>query len=645
MSGIIRFSYNFAAGTLLLILCLFSGCGAQSNTEIGNPEVSFSSVLAMGSDAEMESFLREQYSSDIKNDEIPPIFAGDTGTAGGLPASPDVSGMNGETAAAGGSDSQKMVQTDGSYFYIAGDKKVVTVRAGEADTVSILEVAGEIISLHLHRSTLAVLFRPDKGFSEHTGYADQQRSGSYTGILLANVSQPGYPERVKEIQIKGRFAGSLVKNGKFCIVSQYLPEVLVSLGSADTVSTETDRQKFIENAQENLNRMEHHEMIPWYALMDVTGQPILTAPLLNYAQVYRPEIPTGGMMTTVTVLDLADVFRPADSVALIADIRSVYTSASAIYLAGPADVQAWGDDTAQTAIHKVELRGNLPVFTAFVTVTGNSDGLSALSESKGILRFAGSVPGTSSLSLSCMQTEAGVLEILSETSFAVPVNSPGVCFTEDRMIVHSREYPGTLMAADLKVPEHPETGRWLRLEGTAAHVLSFGSGEIFAIGKNADRIQISLVDISDVKNPMTVSQETVKTEGRAAKIPDAPFSIGLEPYQRVIALPLDVNSFQTAYSSETQTYRVPEVSAQNVNQTGEGTLPLRMVNVYRVTADRGFETLGQIIPAYQNSQKQGAGYDWIRIQFMGNRVYVFQPGGMSAADADNIENSVTHIVY
>ncbi|MEZ4528680.1 MAG: beta-propeller domain-containing protein [Desulfobacterales bacterium] len=123
-----------------------------------------------------------------------------------------------------------------------------------------------------------------------------------------------------------------------------------------------------------MNRLEQDEMIPWYALMDDSGQPILTVPLLSYAQVYRPEIPTGSMMTTVTVLDLADVFRPVDSVALIADIRSVYASASAIYLAGPAQERTSGSDTAQTAIHKVELRGNLPVFTASVTVEGTADG-------------------------------------------------------------------------------------------------------------------------------------------------------------------------------------------------------------------------------------------------------------------------------
>ncbi|MGE0087639.1 MAG: beta-propeller domain-containing protein [Desulfococcaceae bacterium] len=638
MSGIIRFSVKFAAGTLLLIiLCIFAGCGAQSNTEIGNPEVSFSSVLAMGSDAEMEGFLRDQYSSDIKNDEIPPIYSGGTADAGGLPASPDVSGVNLGNSAAGGSYSGKMVQTHGSYFYIAGDRKIVSVSKETANTVSSLDVSGEIISLYLHSTTLAVLFRPDKGFSESTGYAYQDSSKDCTGILLADVSQPGYPERMKEIQIEGRFAASFVKDGKLCTVLHYLPEVLVSLGSTETVITEADRQEVLENAQENLDMMEKDEMIPYYALMDDLGQPILTVPLLNYAQVYRPEIPTGGMITTVTVLDLADIFRPIDSVALIADIRAVYTSSSAIYLAGPADVQVQeSDDAAQTAIHKVGIRENLPVFTAFLTVTGNLDGLSAFSESKGILRFTGSLPGSSSLSLSCMQTDAGTLEILSETAFAVPVNSPGIRFTEDRMIVHSREYPGSLMAADLGDPLHPQDGQWINLQGTSDHILPFGAGEILVFGKQADKVQISLLDISDVRTPVLVRQEIA---GQNMQIPDAPFSIGLEPYQRVIALPLDVNS------SKTESATVPEASAQDMSQTGEGTLPLRMVNVYRVTADRELETLGQIFPIYEKSQTQGTGYDWIRIQFMENKVYIFQPGGMSAADAENPENSAMHIVY
>ncbi len=638
MSGIIRFSGRFAPGILLLIsFCIFAGCGAQSNTEIGNPEVSFSSssLAAMGSSAEMESFLRDQYSTDIKNDEIPPIYSGGTPDAGGLPASPDadVSAVNGEISAAG-SDSRNMVQSGSSYFYIAGDRKIVTVRAGVTDTVSSLAVSGEIISLHLHNSTLAVLFTPDKGFSANS---DQQKSSAYTGILLADVSQPGHPEKMKEIQMEGRFAGSFVKAGKLCTVLQYMPDLLVSLGSAKTETAQPDRQEILEQAQENLSLMEKDDMIPWYALMDDLGQPILTVPLLNYAQVYRPEIPTGGMITTVTVLDLADIFRPADSTALIADIRFVYISSSAVYLAGPADANALGaNETAQTALHKVEIGGNLPVFTAFITVTGNTDRLSVLSESNGILRFTGSLPGGSSLSLSCMQTDPGSLEILSETAFSVPVNSPGIHFTEDRMIVHSREYPGTLMAADLGDPLHPQAGQWINLQGTADYVLPFEAGEILVFGKQADKVQISLLDISDVKNPVLVRQEIA---GQNMQIPDAPFSIGLEPYQRVIALPLDVNS------SKTESATVPEASAQDISQIREDVLPLRMVNVYRVTADRELETLGQIFPAYEKSQTQGTGYDWIRIQFMENKVYIFQPGGMSSADAENPENSVMHVVF
>ncbi|MEZ4528681.1 MAG: beta-propeller domain-containing protein [Desulfobacterales bacterium] len=192
------------------------------------------------------------------------------------------------------------------------------------------------------------------------------------------------------------------------------------------------------------------------------------------------------------------------------------------------------------------------------------------------------------------------------------------------------------MAADLEDPLHPQDGQWINLQGTADSVLPFGAGEILAFGKDADRVQISLLDVSDVKNPVLVRQEIA---GQNMQIPDAPFSIGLEPYQRMIALPLDVNS------PEAEGGTVSEESERDLRQTGNEAVPLRLVNVYRVTADRELETLGQIFPVYEKSQTQGTGTDWIRIQFLGNRMYVFQPGSMSAADADNIENSVTHIVY
>ncbi|MEE4358394.1 MAG: beta-propeller domain-containing protein [Desulfococcaceae bacterium] len=655
---------NFSAPVPGLILCIilfiFSAC--SSNTEIGNPEASSSSPLyRMKSDAEAENYIREQYSEEFRNDRIP-LYSGEVNSGadstGAKPPFPSDTGGDAGHLSSSGSDSfydnfyteqtvsGSLFCKTGDYLYIAGDKKINIIRITDPlrpETVSALDVPGAVRAVRCYADILAVLFLPS---AVHSGMKWTEQP--ITGLLLADISRPGQAERLKEFQIEGDMKAHMMKDGNLYILSHFRPLAITAPAAAD--STEENREEILAQAQEELAVKSRDDLFPHYALTDDIGQVLVTFPLTDFSEVYRPEKAAGSLITNIVRISMKDIFYPPETLTFIGDVQHVHTADAAIWLAGGAGSENTDTgsmtlaDTAggfeKTSVYKLEFREEKPFFSALGTADISPGAIRSFHTSGNSLWIFGFEENSASGRLICLQTEADRLVPVSDTQWdTASENSRKSLFSGSHFFLYSAEPPGTLTLGDLRDPFSPrlaEQKDWAEIPDL---ILPFGPETFILIGKNENAadsplLRLRLADLSEPLSPRILG--TKEIQASESGIPGAPFSIGTDSDRSFLAFPLHCEgSGILSADAENREMLFSDVFSRC----------FQIIALYHVSAEMGFEEIGRIVSEKENPEIQEGAADWTRIRFMDGSIFRIGPDALLAADIAEPEASAFEIHF
>jgi hypothetical protein len=250
------------------------------------------------------------------------------------------------------------------------------------------------------------------------------------------------------------------------------------------------------------------------------------------AAVRHPDVFAGLGLLTVLTIDLDQGINPIDSDAILADATTVYSSASRMYLA----TERWVDpDSPQaqdapagrsTTLHGFDVsRGDATTYKGGANLRGYLLSQFSMSEHRGSLRVAtteeppwipGIRPGADSESFVTVFDErpGGLAQVGRVGGIGKGERIFGVRFVDDVGFVVTFRQTDPLYTLDLSEPANPRVLGELKIPGYSSYLHPIGDDLVLGVGQDADLngralgAQVSLFDVSDLRNPRRVHQRT-----------------------------------------------------------------------------------------------------------------------------------------
>lgn len=610
-----------------LVMLVLAGCAGGS--EVGNPTMS--AVSSFDSAAELEGYLKEQLASNI----IP---------RNALDAAPTTDAMEGggysaTTVQESGVDESDMVKTDGTHLYIARTNEVVIVRKGAADPGSIaarIPVSGTVESLYLEGDLLVILSLAEGSYSDPgeprilIGMPSWMPSEARTGVLFYDVSNPGSPRRLKEVELDGSLVSTRLTSGRLHVVQQYVP--LIPALDGDYNGTASDQEATVERNTESTAALTLADLIPSYTVIDSQGISGGDLPLVTYDRFYRPAVPEGGSIVTITTFRLEEGGIPFESIGFVGDTHTVYASTSALYLiANVYDVTA--DATgARTLIHRFALDDLSDISSG--TVRGWIVNQFSLGEHDGVLRVATTEYSEDFSNLTnsvfCLEPRGAELEVIGSIEDITPGERIySARFTGERGYLVTFVQVDPLITLDLSDPASPAIAGELILPGYSTYIHPLDDDTILTLGMNTleesgmvlnDGVQLSVFDVSDFAEPVLMDRVTIGDRGTGSEALWNHKAFTFHAEGNLIAFPVDL--YEDQGGSDPWTW---------------GTFSLSGLYVYRLVEGAGFDFLGTITTQTAEDLSYGS---WTRGVFIGTGIFAVNADVLQRADVEDIASTV-----
>jgi hypothetical protein len=638
------------------------------------------SLKTFGTAVELEAYLKEQYASAVLSasmysgdlveanqggGEAGGGGSGDGGSGTGVPvASADTTGYSTTNVQEEGVDESDMVKTDGTCFYIAGNRKVTVVKAVPADSMTevvAVDIGGTVDSIYLYSNILAVLYIPDNGAGQGwveaagaPGGAEILRVGmpywipvkAQVGVKLLNVSNPASPQLIKDIITDGWLVSSRLEEGRLHLIQQFLPDLPPLDLWYD--GTETDRKSTLASNMVALKNLTLADLAPGVKVTNSQGNSSAATLLVTPDDFYYPDESGGGSIVTVTTVDLDEASYPYHSIGVVADAGIVYASTEALYLAAsrryftvePALVDVYGP-TEETVIHKFDLTGDEVVSMGSGKVAGRLLNQFSMGEYQGVLRVAttsgyawGGVPVSNSVF--CLQAGDEGLDVIGKVeNISQGEQLYSARFVGRRGFLVTFVNIDPLFTIDLSDPTAPTLVGELHIPGYSTYIHPLDENHLISIGKDAipegdfawyQGVQLSMFDITNLADPKLMHKRVIGVRGTDSEALYNHKAFTYWSEEGLLAIPMDLYEYKTAQT--------------HPSQYGERTFV--GLYGYRVSLENGFEQIGRIstvdlqtYPYYYSS--------WMRGTFIGDYVYAIQQDGVSSAPIDNM-SAVSRLV-
>lgn len=551
---------RFAAAALVVLPALLAGCGAKED----EPE-----LARFNSCAELNTWMKVSAKKQIDwngggGGGIPqPASRGMEdvameSSAGAAPApaasgtgSPDPSqlGQGGSVQGDAGNrawsttnvqeegvDEADFVKNDGDHIYLLDGDALSILDAWPADElaeVSRTEIEGTPQSLYFDGIDTVVVFsvlgeadaRPASGAEPMVSSAEGDGRWSYdpiSKVTVLDVADRAAPEAMRELYFDGSVVSSRRIGEKLHIVTRN------DLG--DLIYGDNDGG-FGANARRHarVDRSQAENWLP--AIQDniKSGGTWSTQGGVAVAceAVYKPNVRTELQFTGVHTLDLSAPDGALGSVGALTRADISYASENALYLA----MSEWEsgpfrslDGRVQSRVHKFDLRGDSPSYTASGVVPGSMLSSYSLGEHDGHLRIATTTwtdMGGSSNAVyvlgqeDTLLTPTGSLEGLAQGESIYAVR-----FVGDRGYVVTFERIDPLFTLDLSDPADPRVVGELEVTGFSNYLHPIDEGHLLAIGEEISSdgwtwmgLQVSLFDVTDFAEPELLDREIVGQGG------------------------------------------------------------------------------------------------------------------------------------
>jgi hypothetical protein len=543
-------------------------------------------------------------------------------TAGSAPGEADFSGTNNQEANV---DEPDIVKTDGKRIFTLGNGRLqaVTVTEGKPAIKGSLELKqdgdaslGYGSELLLHGNRLLVLgtrygystaAADTKARSSSLAYAPYSSSAV---ILEVDVSDLDAMKVTRTLTVDGRYVSGRATGDTARIVVTSPPQPIEIQPSDNQADYEAKRRAAIAAAPLSTFR-------PRVAF--TRGGDTKVEGLMPCSRIRHPRQFSGLDTTTVLTIDLDKGLPEVDTDAVLGAGDTVYASTTGLYVASQRYDERFDTTgrpsfpTITTQIHRFAAgeRGST-TYRASGSVRGYLLNQFSLSDYKGVLRVATT---EEPVSFGDAQTESSsTLTVLDESDGRlVPIGRAGglgkgeriyaVRFVDDVGYVVTFRQVDPLYTLDLSNPRDPKVLGELKILGYSAYLHPVGEDTILGIGQDASEqgrrlgTQLSLFDVSDLRNPRLLRKATVGGSSSSTVEYDHKAFLWWAP-KRLAVLPVSIYD-QTATTAQ-------EPSPAPAPSKPAPAQPFNGVLGYRVSRASGVDLLGRMSDPKDDNGYTGA---------------------------------------
>ncbi len=424
-----------------------------------------------------------------------------------------------------GVDEADLVKTDGMYLYSLADGHLVTSLAwpyDQAQEMSRVALDGEPEGIYLYNSTVVAL-------SQVTGEASP-RSGARmiinddeprTLVTIIDVSNPGYPEVLRETYAEGRMeATRRIANRLFVVTYQDLRI--------------TDGAISVRSARKRLRQTQPSDWLSWSAdhrFVDGAWQ-IEEDAVCDCTDVWVSDREGGTYLTTVMSLDLDDPQSAFAGESVVGEAETVYASTNAIYVAATEYTQGPFpsiDGSLDTILHKFDIGADdpNPSYAASAKVTGTLNDEFSLGEHEGVLRVATTHQDWPiSAEVHALREDSGSFELLdSLKGLAEGESIFAARFMGDigYLVTYEVQLGDPLFTIDLSDPSDIREAGALEVPGFSTYLHPMGEDHLLSVGMDETeegnwdwKLAVSLFDVSNMNNPTLADRVLLDASGSEA---------------------------------------------------------------------------------------------------------------------------------
>ncbi len=445
-------------------------------------------------------------------------------------------------------DEGDLIEFDAGYAYVLNDSGLVIVDtwpAEELEVVSRFDVAGRPIGIYLDGDRLTIISQTG-GYPVYPWYYRGTTNDSIsmtdawyppgywntapaeTIVTVLDVSDRTAPEVVQTTKMEGRYIDSRSVDGVvYTLLSNAQaaaprPEVIDDDGDPATIGRYETAEEYA--ARLSANRGEVIEAaLPSYTTTGPDGELVRTGLLATPERIHTPLTADADSLLSIVSIDAhSDEAGLMDSTALYSTgAGTVYASLDNFYVFDTDYSQEDGAVTRVTKFNWDPATGGIDL-AATTTVPGIMINQFAADEQGDLLRItttasnsrSGNWSGRDENLLFVLREDGGVMESVgSIQNWALNENIRSVRFLGDRAFVTTFRQVDPLFALDLTDPSQPVAVGHVTLPGFTSYMHLVDQNHLLAVGKNtpngwAGPTQVSLFDISDLKQPLRIAEHT-----------------------------------------------------------------------------------------------------------------------------------------
>lgn len=435
------------------------------------------------------------------------------------PAEVDFSGTNTQEI---GVDEGDIVETDGSYVYVADQRGLQIVSVADAEVVAEPELPEGQQQMILDGTRLMVVTSGWSGASD-------------TIVSTYDVSDPTAPELLRRTHLEGAVVATRSADGVArLVISTSLQE---RLPFVQPTQFGLDEELALERNRQIIEQSEVEDWLPrWFdEAGDGTFGPMQQA--LDCEDVAAPRDFSGLGITWIASVDLQGTVDPVGSAGIVSTGDTVYASPTNLYIA----TQNWvwqfesgdfdADDEEETSvapgapptlIHQFALgTGTEAAYVASGEVDGRLLNQFAMSEHNGDLRVATTTEEfgfgeQSESTVFVLRPDGQDLRVISSVSgLGRDERIFAVRFLGDVGYVVTFRQTDPLYVVDLSDPENPVLDGELKIPGYSAYLHPVSEDLLLGVGQDATDegralgTQLSLFDVSDPTDPQRIDSLTI----------------------------------------------------------------------------------------------------------------------------------------
>ena len=424
-----------------------------------------------------------------------------------------------------GVDEPDIVKSDGDHIYVFnGDLFLIY-------DVSLVLASHEISRLKLEyppqemfvSNGLAVLFSSSMGGTYPIFEGQTTVPGPYdpgTVITIIDLNDLEKPKIIRELKIKGYYSTARLMDGiVHVIISSYL--------SFPVFDAEA-------GVDDNLKKIEQTPLESWIPTVTDTvhhgdGQKKSTERTVSCESFYLPGSVDVTSLLMILSIDLDKPLEGPKEATAVSATSTAYASKQNIYVSHGHVLNdcSWG-----TAFHKFDITGTpgQAVYGASGSATGRLLNQFSMGEKDGFLRVAttsqdsndnGSSVDTNNVFV--LEQKGAALEVVgSVTGIAKGEQIYSARFLGDVGFMVTLEQIDPFFTFDLSDPYHPKLMGELIVPGVSTYIHPIDDNYVLTIGQDfklqagglrTTGIQISIYDISDLKDPILIDMEIIGKQG------------------------------------------------------------------------------------------------------------------------------------